>query len=241
VSLKPDVILAGGGRAMAALKEQTRDIPIVFEGPSDPVGQGFVASMARPGGNMTGFSSFEVSVVGKLLEALKEIAPHTARVALMFHPDNTGSTFYLQSLEAVAPLFAVKSMAAPARDPAEIERAIDALAKESNSALMLAQDVFLVSQRDFIVRSAASHRLPAIYPFREYVTSGGLLSYGADTVERYRRAAGYVDRILKGEKPADLPVQAPTKYELAINLKTVKALGLTVPPTLLARADEVIE
>ena len=241
VSLKPDVILAGGGRAVAALKAQTRDIPIVFEGPADPVRQGFVASMARPGGNMTGFSSFEVSVVGKLLEALKEIAPHTARVALMFHPDITAATDYRHLLEDVAPSFSVKSIAAPARDPAEIERAIDALAKESNCALMLAQDVFMVSQRDLIVRLVATHRLPAVYPFREYVTSGGLLSYGADTIERYQLAASYVDRILRGEKPADLPVQAPTKYELVINLKTAKALGLEVPATLLARADAVIE
>jgi putative ABC transport system substrate-binding protein len=188
--------------------------PIVFEGPADPVRQGFVASMARPGGNMTGFSSFEVSVVGKLLEALKEIAPHTARVALMFHPDITAATDYRHLLEDVAPSFSVKSIAAPARDPAEIERAIDALAKESNCALMLAQDVFMVSQRDLIVRLVATHRLPAVYPFREYVTSGGLLSYGADTIERYQLAASYVDRILRGEKPADLPVQAPTKFEL---------------------------
>ncbi len=241
VSLKPDVILAGGGRAVAALKTQTRDIPIVFEGPADPVRQGFVANMARPGGNMTGFSSFEVSVVGKLLEALKEIAPHTARVALMFHPDITAATDYRHLLEDVAPSFSVKSIAAPARDPVEIERTIDALAKESNCALMLAQDVFMVSQRDLIVRLVATHRLPAVYPFREYVTSGGLLSYGADIIERYQLAGSYVDRILRGEKPADLPVQAPTKFELVINLKTAKALGLDVPPQLLARADEVIE
>jgi len=241
VSLKPDVILAGGGRAMAALQAQTRDIPIVFEGPTDPVRQGFVASMARPGGNMTGFSSFEVSIIGKLLEALKEIAPHTARVALMFHPDITAATDYLHLLEAVAPSFSVKPIAAPSRDPAEIERAIDALAKEPNCALMLAQDVFMVSQRDLIVRLVATHRLPAVYPFREYVTSGGLLSYGADAIERYQLAASYVDRILRGEKPAELPVQAPTKFELIINLKTARALGLEVPPTLLARADEVIE
>jgi putative tryptophan/tyrosine transport system substrate-binding protein len=237
VSLKPDVILAGGGRAMAALKPQTREIPIVFEGPTDPVRQGFVASMARPGGNMTGFSSFEVSIVGKLLEALKEIAPHTARVALMFHPDITAATDYLHLLEAVAPSFSVKPIAAPARDPAEIERAIDALAKEPNCALMLAQDVFMVSQRDLIVRSVATHRSPAVYPFREYVMSGGLLSYGADTIERYQLAASYVDRILRGEKPADLPVQLPTKFSLTINANTAKALGLTVPDKLLVAAD----
>jgi putative tryptophan/tyrosine transport system substrate-binding protein len=176
-----------------------------------------------------------------LLEALKEIAPQTARVALMFHPDITGATDYLHLLEAATPSFSVKPIAAPARDPAEIERAIEAIAKESNCALMLAQDVFMLSQRDLIVHLVATHRLPAVYPYREYVTSGGLLSYGADIIERYQLAASYVDRILRGEKPAELPVQAPTKFGLIINLKTAKALGLDVPPTLLARADEVIE
>jgi putative ABC transport system substrate-binding protein len=241
VDLKPDVIFAGGGRAIVALKQNTRDIPIVFEGPSDPVQQGFVASMARPGGNLTGFSSFEPSIVGKLLEALREIAPQTARVALMVHPDNPGSPLYMQLFETTVPSFGMKAVAAPARDHNEIEQAIGAVAKMPNGALMLAQDNFMVSQRDLIVRLAADHRLPAIYPVREYVTSGGLLSYGADTADRYRHAASYVDRILRGEKPADLPVQAPVKYELVINLKTAQALGLDVPPTLLARADEVIE
>jgi putative tryptophan/tyrosine transport system substrate-binding protein len=241
VDLKPDVIFAGGGRAITALNQQTRDIPIVFEGPSDPVRQGFVASMARPGGNLTGFSAFEPSIVGKLLEALREVAPQTARVALMFHPDNPGSPLYTQLFETTVPSFAMKAMTAPARDASEIELAIRAVAKESNGALMLAQDVFMVSQRNLIVRLAAEHRIPAVYPLREYVTSGGLLSYGADTADRYRRAASYVDRILRGEKPADLPVQAPIKFELVVNLNTAKALGLEVPPMLLARADEVIE
>jgi ABC-type uncharacterized transport system substrate-binding protein len=226
---------------MAALKQQTQEIPVVFEGPSDPVGQGFVAGMAHPGGNMTGFAAFEVSIIGKLLEAIKEVAPNTSRVGLMFHPDNPGAKFYRKLLESAAPSFAMKSTTAAARDAGEIDRVINVLAKEPNSALMLAQDVFMVSQRDLIVRLAAERRLPAVYPFREYVTSGGLLSYGADAVERYRRAASYVDRILRGEKPGDLPVQAPTKFELVINLKTARALGLEIPPTLLARADEVIE
>jgi putative ABC transport system substrate-binding protein len=241
VDLKPDVIFAGGGRAVTALNQKTRDIPIVFEGPSDPVRQGFVASMARPGGNLTGFSAFEPSIVGKLLEALKEIAPQTEQVALMLHPDNPGSPLYRELFESTAPSFAMKGIAAPVRDPSEIELAIGTVAKIPNGALMLAQDIFMVSQRDLIVRLAAEHRLPAVYPLREYVMSGGLLSYGADTADRYRRAASYVDRILRGEKPADLPVQAPTKYELVVNLKTAKALGLTVPNTLLATADEVIE
>jgi putative tryptophan/tyrosine transport system substrate-binding protein len=241
VDLKPDVIFAGGGRAIDALKQQTRNIPIVFEGPSDPVRQGFVASMARPGGNLTGFSAFEPSVVGKLVEALREIAPRTARVALMVHPDNPGSPLYMELFETAVSLFGMKGMAAPARDPSEIAVAIGTVAKMPNGALMLAQDNFMVSQRDLIVRHAAEQHLPAIYPLREYVTSGGLLSYGADTADRYLRAASYVDRIMRGEKPADLSVQAPTKYELVINLKTAKALGLDVPATLLARADEVIE
>jgi putative tryptophan/tyrosine transport system substrate-binding protein len=241
VDLKPDVIFAGGGRAVTALNQQTRDIPIVFEGPSDPVQQGFVASMARPGGNLTGFSSFEPSGIGKLLEALREIAPQTARVALMLHPDNPGLPVYLPLFETTAPLFGMKAIAAPARDHNEIEHTIGAVAKMPNGALMLAQDYVMVSQRDLIVQLAADHHLPAVYPFREYVSTGGLLSYGADIADRYRRAASYVDRILRGEKPADLPVQAPTKFELVINLKTAKALGLDVPPTLLARADEVIE
>jgi putative ABC transport system substrate-binding protein len=176
VDLKPDVILAGGGRAMAALKRQTQDIPIVFEGPSDPVGQGFIASMARPGGNMTGFSGFEPSIIGKLLEALKEIAPRTVQVALMFHPDNPGSRLYKQLLESAAPSFGMKPMAVAARDRAEIERVVAALTQAPNSALMLAQDAFMLSQRDLIVTLAAEHRVPAIYPFREYVMSGGLLS-----------------------------------------------------------------
>jgi putative ABC transport system substrate-binding protein len=241
VDLKPDVIVAGGGRAVEALKQQTRDIPIVFEGPSDPVLQGFVASMARPGGNLTGFSSFEPSIVGKLVEALREVAPQTTRVALMFHPDNPGSPLYLQWFEKTVPSFAMKGMAARARDPSEIELAIAAVAKMPNGALVVAPDVFMFSQHNLIVRLAAEHRLPAVYGIREYVTSGGLLSYGPDTPDRYRRAASYVDRILRGEKPADLPVQAPIKFELVVNLNTAKALGLEVPPMLLARADEVIE
>ena len=176
VDLKPDVIFAGGGRAVAVLNQQTRDIPIVFEGPSDPVRQGFVASTARPGGNLTGFSAFEPSIVGKLLEALKEIAPRTARVTLMLHPDNPGSPLYTQVFETTVPSFAMRAMTAPARDASEIELVIGAVAKESNGALMLAQDIFMVSQRNLIVRLAAEYRLPAVYPLREFVTSGGLLS-----------------------------------------------------------------
>ena len=240
-AMMPDVILAGGTAALVPMQQETRSIPIVFVGSADPVGRGFVASRPRPGGNMTGFTIFEVSLVGKMLEALKQVAPGTARVVLIYSPTNSNAADYWRSLETVAPTLAVKPVAAPVRDADEIERACAALAGERNGGLLVPPDAITTARRELIIALAARYRLPAVYPFRFFVTSGGLMSYGPDTLDPYRRAAGYVDRILKGEKPADLPVQAPTKYETVINLKTAKALGLTVPPTLLARADEVIE
>ena len=236
-----DVILAGGTAALVPMQQATRSIPIVFVGSADPVGRGFVASRLRPGGNMTGFTIFEVSLIEKMLEALKQIAPGTARAVLIYSPTNSNAADYWGSLEMVAPTFAVKPVAAPVRDADEIERACAALSGERNDGLLVPPDPITTAQRELIIALAARYRLPAVYPFRFFVTSGGLMSYGPDTVDPYRRAAGYVDRILKGEKPGELPVQAPTKYELVINLKTAKAIGVTVPPTLLARADEVIE
>jgi putative tryptophan/tyrosine transport system substrate-binding protein len=258
-AMMPDVILAGGTTALVPMQQATRSIlvggttalipthkatrsiPIVFVGSADPVGQGFVERLPRPGGNMTGFTIFEVSLVGKMLEALKQIAPVTARAVLIYSPTNSNAADYWRSLETVAPTFAVKPVAAPVRDADEIERACAALAGERNGGLLVPPDAITTARRELIIALAARYRLPAVYPFRFFVTSGGLMSYGPDTLDPYRRAAGYVDRILKGEKPADLPVQAPTKFELVINLKTANALGLEVPPTLLARADEVIE
>ena len=241
VSLGPDVILANGNRALKELHGQTRSIPIVFVALTDPVGQGFVESLARPGGNITGFSMFEFSLMGKLLETLKQIAPSIARVAVIFHPDNVSAPGHFRSLEAAAPSFAVAPIMASARDAAEITHAINAVAREPNGALLLPPDVTTIVHRELITELAMRHRLPAIYAYRTYVVSGGLMSYGADVPDLYRRSASYVDRVLRGEKPGELPVQAPTKFELVINLKTAKALGLEVPPMLLARADEVIE
>jgi putative tryptophan/tyrosine transport system substrate-binding protein len=240
-AMMPDVILAGGTAALVPMQQATHSIPIVFVGSADPVGRGFVASRPRPGGNITGFTIFEVSVVGKMLEALKQIAPGTARTMLIYSPTNSNAADYWRSLDTVASTFPVKPVAAPVLDADEIERACAALADESNGGLVIPPDSMTTARRELIIALAARYRLPAVYPFRFFVTSGGLMSYGPDTRDPYRRAARYVDRILKSEKPGDLPVQAPTKYELVINLKTAKVLGLEVPPTLLARADEVIE
>ena len=241
LSLKPDVVLISGARVLAAMQEATRVVPLVFVATVDPVAQGFVASLARPGGNATGFSIFEFSVIGKMLEVLKQLAPHTGRVALIFHPDNPESIFYMKLLETAAPSLAVKPIAAPVGDRAEIERAIENLARDPNSGFLVPPDIFLSTHREMIIQLATLHRLPAVYSSPVSVRQGGLVSYGVDSVDLYRRAAGYIDRILKGAKPADLPVQAPTKFELVINLKTVRALGLTIPETLLATADEVIQ
>ena len=241
VSLSPDVILAGGGQVMAPLLEATRTVPIVFTQTPDPVGAGLVASMARPGGNVTGFTNFEYGVSAKWLELLKQIAPGVTRAAILRDPINPAGTGQWGAIQAVAPSFGVELSPVDVREADEIERAVAAFAPGSNGGLIVSSSGFAVRHRQLIVTLAAKHRLPAVYPFRVYATAGGLISYGPDPIDPHRRAAAYIDRILKGEKPADLPVQAPTKYELVINLKTAKALGITVPPTLLARADEVIE
>jgi putative ABC transport system substrate-binding protein len=240
-NLKPDVIVLTAARMVPVLQQATRTIPIVFVEVNDAVAAGFVASLARPGGNVTGFSSFESSVVGKLLEALKRIAPGLTRVAHLFDPDNPISGTYFRSFEAAAPSLGVAPIAAPIHDAAEIERAIATFAREPNGGLLMPPDTTTIIHRELIIALAARHRLPSVSWNRIYVVDGGLISYGALAIDLYRLGAGYVDRILKGEKPADLPVQLPTKFELVINLKTARALGLTIPETLLATADEVIE
>jgi putative ABC transport system substrate-binding protein len=241
IALAPDVILAAASPAVAALQEATRTVPIVFATVIDPVGAGFVESLARPGGNTTGFTLFEYSMSGKWLELLKEIAPRVKRVAVLRDPGIAAGAGQLGAIQAMAPSFGVELSPVGVRDAGEIERAITAFVRASNSALIVTPSPLALVNRELIATLAARHRLPAVYGFRYHATVGGLISYGPDSVDPYRRAAGYVDRILKGEKPAELPVQAPTKYELVINLKTAKALDLTVPPSLLGRADEVIE
>jgi putative ABC transport system substrate-binding protein len=238
----PDLIVGSGTPITAALKQATGTIPIVFTAVNDPVGQGFVASLSRPGGNITGFSFIDFPLIGKWLELLKEIAPGIRRVKFMFNPETT--PFYpafLLELGTAAPSLAVELSATPVHDEPEIEAVITAAARESNSGLIAAPDAFLNNHRRFINALTERHRLPAIWGFREFVSEGALISYAPDTADIVRRSASYVDRILKGEKAADLPVQAPVKYELVINLKTAEALGLTVPLTLQAIADEVIE
>jgi putative tryptophan/tyrosine transport system substrate-binding protein len=237
VSLTPDVILANGTAILSALRRATQSIPIVFVLVPDPVGDGFVASLARPGGNITGVTNFEFPMGGKWVEFLKEIAPHLSNVALIFNPETAPyARHFLQSVALGA-----EATLMPVRNDSEIERALETVAAKSNSGLIIVPDLFTGGHRELIVALAARHRLPAIYPFRFFVANGGLLSYGPDSLDLFRRSASFVDRILKGDKPGDLPVQAPVKFELAVNLKTAKALGLTVPPTLLARADDVIE
>jgi putative ABC transport system substrate-binding protein len=241
VGLKPDVIVASGTPALAALHRETRTVPIIFAQVSDPVGLGFVASLARPGDNITGFTIFEFAIGVKWLELLKQIAPGVRRAAVLYDPAQPSSAGYMTTIEAGAPSFGVQVSAIAARDGAEIERAIDAFAREPNGGLIVLPGPLVARHRELIVQLAARHQLPAVYALRFYVTSGGLASYGVDNIDLYRRAASYIDRILKGEKPGELPVQAPTKFELVINLKTAKALGLDPPITLLARTDEVIE
>jgi ABC-type uncharacterized transport system substrate-binding protein len=242
VALAPDVILASASANVTALQQTTRTVPIVFVNVIDPVGAGFVASLARPGGNSTGFTLFEYSLSGKWLELFKEIAPNLTRIAILRDPAIAAGIGQFAVTQAMAPpSFGVELSPIDERDGGEIERDIAAFARAPNGGLIVTASSGAVAYRELIITLAARHRLPAVYPFRYFVTSGGLISYGPDTTEQYRRAAGYVDRILKGQKAVDLPVQAPTKYELAINLKTAKALGLTVPPSLLARADQVIE
>jgi len=242
VGLTPAVILAESSPATAALRQATRTTPIVFVNVFAPVGQRFVSNLARPGGNITGFSSIEPEMGGKWLGLLKEVAPLLARVAVIYNL-KTGpfSPLFLQAVEKAAPSFAVKPIATPIHDIADIERAISAFAHDSNGGLVVLPSTFLVAHRQLIFEKAVQYRLPAIYGFRFFAVDGGLMSYGVDVSDLFRRSASYVDRILKGKKPGDLPVQAPTKYQLVINLKTAKAIGLNVPPTLLTRADEVIE
>jgi len=241
VALAPDVILAAGAIVVLTLQRASRTIPIVFANAADPVGMGLVASLARPGGNTTGFTIFEFSMGGKWLELLKQIAPGITRAAVLRDPSLASGAGEFGAIQTVAPSFGVELRPVDVRDPEQIERDITAFAGESNGGLIVTQNALAILNRKLVITLAARHRLPAIYAYSSFVTEGGLISYGPDSMDGYRRAAGYVDRILKGEKPADLPVQAPVKYELAINLKTAKALGLDVPPTVLARADEVIE
>jgi putative ABC transport system substrate-binding protein len=241
VSLAPDVTLASATPAVAALQEATRTVPIVFVVVADPVGAGFVDSLARPGGNITGFLAFEYGLSAKWLELLKEIAPRVARAAVLRDPFLGLGIGQLAAIQAVAPSFGVELTPVGVHDASEIERNVTAFARGTSSGLIVTGSTLATLHRDLIITLAARHRLPAVYPFHFFATSGGLISYGPDTVDQFRRATGHVDRILKGEKPADLPVQAPTKYELVINLKTAKALGLEIPSSVLARADEVIE
>jgi putative tryptophan/tyrosine transport system substrate-binding protein len=241
VSLAPDVFVTFGSSSVAALQRVTRSIPIVFANVVDPVGAGFVATLAHPGGNITGFTAFEYTLSGKLLELLKEIAPSVTRVAVLRDPTLAAGIGQYAVIQAMASSSGVELSVIDMRDAGEIDRALASFAHEPNGGLIVAVSGTAVKFRDQIISLATRYRLPNVYAFPYYPTSGGLASYRPDPFDSYRRAAGYVDRILKGEKPSDLPVQAPTKYQLVINLKTAKALGLTIPPSLLARADEVIE
>jgi putative ABC transport system substrate-binding protein len=241
VALAPDVILATGGVAVRPLLQVTRTVPIVFVNTPDPVGAGFVDSLARPGGHVTGFTQFEYSISVKWLELLKQIAPGVTRAGVLRDPNQPSGIGQFGAIQGAASTFGVETTPLGVRDPAEIERAVTTFARSSNDGLIVTTGALSTIHRELIIALAARHKLPAVYPARFFVTEGGLISYGPDRVDPYRRAAGYVGRILKGEKPADLPVQAPTKYELVINLKAAKALGITVPTTLLAPADEVIE
>jgi putative tryptophan/tyrosine transport system substrate-binding protein len=240
-ALAPDVILAHGSSTVGPLLQATRTVPIVFPIVGDPVGAGFVDSLARPGGNATGFMTAEFSMAGKRLELLKQIASSVTRVAVLRDSTQGSGTGEFAAIQAVAPSLRVEVNPVNVRDAGEIERAVAAFARSPNGGVIVAAGAGAALHRNLIITLAARHKLPAVYFDRSFVAAGGLISYGADYFDQYRRAAGYVDRILKGEKPAELPVQAPTKYELAINLKTAKALGLDVPPIVLARADEVIE
>jgi putative ABC transport system substrate-binding protein len=241
VSLTPHVILATASPTVAALQSATRTVPIVFAHSVDPVGAGFVDSLARPGGNATGFVLFEYGIAAKWLELLKEIAPNVARVAVLRDPTIASGIGQFGAIQSVAPSFGVELTPVNVRDAGEIERAISAFARSPNGGLIITAVPLALVHRDLIVTLAARHKLYAVYYLRSYVKAGGLISYGTDIHDLYRRAAGYIDHVLRGEKPSDLPVQAPTKFETAINMKTAKALGLTIPASLITRADEVIE
>jgi putative tryptophan/tyrosine transport system substrate-binding protein len=241
LALAPDVVLATAGVAVAALRQTTRTVPIVFMSVIDPVGAGFVASLARPGGNATGFTMFEYGISGKWLQLLNEIAPYMTRVAVVRNPTVVSGGGQLGALQGASPSFRVELIPIDVQDAGEIERDITAFARRSNGALIVTMSVLAFRHLETIIALAARYRLPAVYPHRAFAAGGGLISYGSLTTHPFRRAADYVDRILKGEKPGDLPVQAPTKYETVINLKTANALGLTIPETLLATADEVIQ
>jgi putative ABC transport system substrate-binding protein len=238
--LAPEVILVHGSRALAAVQREMHETPIVFAGVPDPVSSGFVASLARPGGNVTGFTTFEGSSIGKLANLLKEVAPGITRVAMILAVE-FASGGNANALDAAAAALGLKAVIVPVKDPAEIAPAIEMFAREPNGSLLAPGDQTIVTFRKPIIAAATGHRLPAVYGRREFVVDGGLVSYGVDIAENYRNAAGYADRILRGEKPADLPVQQPTKFELVVNLKASKAIGLTIPESFLLRADEVIE
>jgi putative ABC transport system substrate-binding protein len=241
VELQPELLVAGATPGAVALRQETRTIPIVFVPVTDPVGQGLVEGLARPGGNATGLSLFEFSVGTKLLEALNQIAPRVTRVAVVYNPETAVFAPYLESIGVAATAFRLQLIPAPVHGAGEIEAAMTALGRAPGGGLLCLPDTFLNVHRELIVTLAARHMLPAVYAFRFFAVEGGLISYGVDFVDLYRRAASYIDRILKGAKPAEMPVQSPDKYELVLNLKTAKALGLTVPQSLLYRADEVIE
>jgi putative ABC transport system substrate-binding protein len=241
IALAPDVLLANSTPATRALQQATSTIPIIFALVLDPVASGVVPNLARPSGNVTGFTNFEVSMGGKWLEFLKEVSPRITKVALIFNPRTAPYVGMLRSIEAAAPSFVVDITTRGITDATELERVIVAAGREPGTALIVFPDIFTTAHREQIIALATQHRLPAIYPFRYFTAGGGLMSYGIDTPDLFRRMAGYLDRVLKGEKPGSLPVQAPNKFELVINLKTAKAIGLDVPPMLLARADEVIE
>jgi putative ABC transport system substrate-binding protein len=241
IELKPDVVVVHSTPAVNALRQLTSTTPMVFVLIADPIGSGFVESLSRPGGNLTGFMNVDPPMAGKWLELIKEIAPKITRVALIFNPSTSPYQGYLRSFDEGAPKFAVQAIATPVLDPVELERAIATLGQQPDGALFVVPDVFMQVHRSLIIRLADQYRLPAVYPYRFFPTSGGLMSYGIDTVIVFRQAASYVDRILKGVAPADLPVQAPAIFRLVINLNAAKAIGLTVPESFLLRADEVIE
>jgi len=241
IELRPDVVLAAGALAATALREQTLSVPIVFTHVVDPVSAGFVTNLARPEGNITGFTNFEFTVGGKWLQLLKDCAPSVDRIAVVFDPANPTWGAYLRTIEAAAPSFGVRLIPAGVRDAAEITQRVATFARDPNGALVVLPGPVTIRHREAIIVAAARHRLPTIYPYRFFTVDGGLMSYGSDVLDSYRRAASYIDRILRGTKVAELPVQQPTKYELTINVKTAKTLGLTVPDTVLGCADEVIE